>query len=180
MVLHFHLVSSSGYHQRIGIVGSVRGNPFRRAFINGTADMMKRRTDHRHGSFYHRAYGRDRSRMDPGFNAAEHSENGFVGGHLRANVVLAVHRASFLIPSSSGAWPRCSIPIMFCASETPLGLYSTSVMIAIFQRGNGLGEPIHPTKQCYRPGGFGAGQMEYSTWLKFGGKLFRGAGRLPA
>lgn len=75
---------------------------------------------------------------------------------------------SFLIPSSSGL-ATVSMPIMGPLANS-LG-FSTDVMIMIFSAGNGLVNLFTPTSGAIM-GGLALAKVEYSTWLKFGGKLF--------
>ena len=75
---------------------------------------------------------------------------------------------SFLIPSSSGM-ATVSMPIMGPLANS-LG-FSPDVMIMIFSAGNGLVNLFTPTSGAIM-GGLALAKVEYSTWLKFGGKLF--------
>lgn len=75
---------------------------------------------------------------------------------------------SFLIPSSSGM-ATVSMPIMGLLASS-LG-FSPDVMIMIFSAGNGLVNLFTPTSGAIM-GGLLLAKVEYSTWLKFAGKLF--------
>ncbi|WP_165062609.1 MULTISPECIES: YfcC family protein [unclassified Adlercreutzia] len=75
---------------------------------------------------------------------------------------------SFLIPSSSGM-ATVSIPIMGGLANG-LG-FSPDVMTMIFSAGNGLVNLFTPTSGAIM-GGLALAKIEYTTWLKFGWKLF--------
>ena len=75
---------------------------------------------------------------------------------------------SFLIPSSSGM-ATVSMPIMGPLANS-LG-FSPDVMIMIYSAGNGLVNLFTPTSGAIM-GGLALARVEYSTWLKFGAKLF--------
>ncbi len=75
---------------------------------------------------------------------------------------------SFLIPSSSGM-ATVSMPIMGPLANQ-LG-FSVDVMVMIFSAGNGLVNLFTPTSGAIM-GGLALAKIEYSTWLRFGGKLF--------
>jgi uncharacterized ion transporter superfamily protein YfcC len=75
---------------------------------------------------------------------------------------------SFLIPSSSGM-ATASMPIMGSLANQ-LG-FSVETMIVIFSAGNGLVNLFTPTCGAIM-GGLAIAKVEYSTWLKFGAKLF--------
>lgn len=75
---------------------------------------------------------------------------------------------SFLIPSSSGM-ATVAVPIMGGLAS---GLnFSVETMIMIFVAGNGLVNLFTPTCGAIM-GGLALAKVEYSTWLKFGAKLF--------
>ena len=67
------------------------------------------------------------------------------------------------------AWPRCPCP-SWARWRTRSG-FSADVMIMIFSAGNGLVNLFTPTSGAIM-GGLALAKVEYSTWLKFGGKLF--------
>ncbi len=75
---------------------------------------------------------------------------------------------SFLIPSSSGM-ATVTMPIMGPLADR-LG-FSVETMIMIFSAGNGLVNLFTPTSGVIM-GGLALAKIEYSTWLKFGAKLF--------
>jgi len=75
---------------------------------------------------------------------------------------------SFLIPSSSGM-ATVTMPIMGPLADR-LG-FSVETMIMIFSAGNGLVNLFTPTNGAIM-GGLVLAKVEYSTWLKFGAKLF--------
>ena len=75
---------------------------------------------------------------------------------------------SFLIPSSSGM-ATVSMPIMGgLASQLN---FSVETMVMIYSAGNGLVNLFTPTSGAIM-GGLALAKVEYSTWLKFGAKLF--------
>ena len=75
---------------------------------------------------------------------------------------------SFLIPSSSGM-ATVAMPIMGgLASQLD---FSVETMIMIFCAGNGLVNLFTPTCGAIM-GGLALAKVEYTTWLKFGAKLF--------
>lgn len=74
---------------------------------------------------------------------------------------------SFLVPSSSGL-ATLSVPIM-APLASQLG-FSPETMIMVFSAGNGLVNLFTPT--CgFIMGGLAIAKIEYSTWLKFSGKV---------
>ncbi|MDR2715811.1 MAG: YfcC family protein, partial [Coriobacteriaceae bacterium] len=75
---------------------------------------------------------------------------------------------SFLIPSSSGM-ATVTMPIMGPLAER-LG-FSVEAMVMVFSAGNGLVNLFTPTSGAIM-GGLTLARIEYSTWLKFGAKLF--------
>lgn len=75
---------------------------------------------------------------------------------------------SFLIPSSSGM-ATVTMPIMGPLAER-LG-FSVEAMVMVFSAGNGLVNLFTPTSGAIM-GGLTLAKVEYSTWLKFGAKLF--------
>lgn len=75
---------------------------------------------------------------------------------------------SFLIPSSSGM-ATVTMPIMGPLADR-LG-FSVETMVMIFSAGNGLVNLFTPTSGAIM-GGLALAKIEYSTWLKFGAKLF--------
>jgi uncharacterized ion transporter superfamily protein YfcC len=75
---------------------------------------------------------------------------------------------SFLIPSTSGM-ATVSMPIMGGLANE-LG-FSVDVMVMIFCAGSGLVNLFTPTSAAIM-GGLALAKIEYTTWLKFGAKLF--------
>ena len=75
---------------------------------------------------------------------------------------------SFLIPSSSGM-ATVSIPILGGLAHQLN--FSVETMVMIYSAGNGLVNLFTPTSGAIM-GGLALAKIEYSTWLKFGAKLF--------
>ena len=75
---------------------------------------------------------------------------------------------SFLIPSSSGM-ATVSIPILGGLAHQLN--FSVETMVMIYSAGNGLVNLFTPTSGAIM-GGLALAKVEYSTWLKFGAKLF--------
>ena len=75
---------------------------------------------------------------------------------------------SFLIPSSSGM-ATVSIPILGGLAHQLN--FSVEIMVMIYSAGNGLVNLFTPTSGAIM-GGLALAKVEYSTWLKFGAKLF--------
>ena len=151
----------------IGIVGGVSESRFVKAFINGTADMMS--------VVLIIAMARSITVLmgETGLdmwilNNAANALNGLSAVIFAPMSFLLYIVLSFLIPSSSGM-ATVSMPIMGPLANS-LG-FSTDVMIMIFSAGNGLVNLFTPTSGAIM-GGLALAKIEYSTWLKFGGKLF--------
>ncbi len=151
----------------IGVVGGVSESRFVKAFINGAADMMSvvliialaRSITVLMGET-----GLDIWILENAANALQGlSAVIFAPMSFLLYIVL-----SFLIPSSSGM-ATVSMPIMGPLANS-LG-FSTDVMIMIYSAGNGLVNLFTPTSGAIM-GGLALAKIEYSTWLKFGGKLF--------
>ncbi|MEG0757342.1 MAG: YfcC family protein [Raoultibacter sp.] len=151
----------------IGIIGGLSESRFVKAFINGAADMMSvvliialaRSITVLMGET-----GLDMWILENAANALSGlSAIIFAPMSFLLYVVL-----SFLIPSSSGM-ATVSMPIMGPLANS-LG-FSTDVMIMIFSAGNGLVNLFTPTSGAIM-GGLALAKIEYSTWLKFGAKLF--------
>lgn len=151
----------------IGVVGGLSESRFVKAFINGAADMMSvvliialaRSITVLMGET-----GLDMWILENAANAlAGMSAIIFAPLSFLLYVVL-----SFLIPSSSGM-ATVSMPIMGPLANN-LG-FSPDVMIMIFSAGNGLVNLFTPTSGAIM-GGLALAKVEYSTWLKFGAKLF--------
>ena len=151
----------------IGVVGGLSESRFVKAFINGAADMMSvvliialaRSITVLMGET-----GLDMWILENAAAAlAGMSAIIFAPLSFLLYVVL-----SFLIPSSSGM-ATVSMPIMGPLANN-LG-FSPDVMIMIFSAGNGLVNLFTPTSGAIM-GGLALAKVEYSTWLKFGAKLF--------
>lgn len=151
----------------IGIIGGLSESRFVKAFINGAADMMSvvliialaRSITVLMGET-----GLDMWILNNAANALQGlSAIVFAPLSFLLYVVL-----SFLIPSSSGM-ATVSMPIMGPLANS-LG-FSTDVMIMIFSAGSGLVNLFTPTSGAIM-GGLALAKIEYSTWLKFGAKLF--------
>lgn len=74
---------------------------------------------------------------------------------------------SFLVPSTSGL-ATISMPI-FAPLTQNLG-FSPELMIAVFSAGSGIVNLVTPTSGVIM-GGLAVAKVEYSTWLKFVGKI---------
>lgn len=77
---------------------------------------------------------------------------------------------SFLVPSTSGL-ANISMPIFGPLTES-LG-FSPELMIAVFSAGSGIVNLVAPTSGVVM-GGLAIAKVEYSTWLKFVGKVLLG------
>ena len=151
----------------IGIVGGLSESRFVKAFINGAADMMSvvliialaRSITVLMGTT-----GLDMWILTNAANALE-GMSAIIFAPLSFLLYIVL---SFLIPSSSGM-ATVSMPIM---GPLAAGLgFSPDVMIMIFSAGNGLVNLFTPTSGAIM-GGLAIAHVEYSTWLKFGSKLF--------
>lgn len=151
----------------IGIVGGVSESRFVKAFINGTADMMSVVLIIAMARSITVLMGETGLDMWILENAAA-ALNGLSAIIFAPLSFLLYIVLSFLIPSSSGM-ATVSMPIMGPLANS-LG-FSTDVMIMIFSAGNGLVNLFTPTSGAIM-GGLALAKIEYSTWLKFGGKLF--------
>ncbi|NGM16565.1 YfcC family protein [Xiamenia xianingshaonis] len=151
----------------IGVIGGVSESRFVKAFINGAADMMSVVLVialARSVTVLMGATGLDMWILDNASNALSGlSAIVFAPLSFLLYVVL-----SFLIPSSSGM-ATVSIPILGPLAAQ-LG-FSPDVMIMIFSAGNGLVNLFTPTSGAIM-GGLALARIEYTTWLKFGAKLF--------
>lgn len=151
----------------IGVVGGVSESRFVKAFINGTADMMSVVliiAMARSITVLMGETGLDMWILENAANAL----NGLSAVIFAPLSFLLYIVLSFLIPSSSGM-ATVSMPIMGPLANS-LG-FSTDVMIMIFSAGNGLVNLFTPTSGAIM-GGLALAKVEYSTWLRFGGKLF--------
>lgn len=100
-------------------------------------------------------------------NGASNVLNG-VSGVLFINIAYVIYIGlSFLIPSTSGL-ATVSMPI-FAPLTAQLGL-APEIMIATFCAGSGLVNLVTPTSGVVM-GGLSIAKVEYSTWLKFVGKI---------
>ena len=147
--------------------GDVSESRFVKAFINGAADMMS--------VVLIIALARSITVLmgETGLdmwilNNAANALNGLSAIIFAPMSFLLYVVLSFLIPSSSGM-ATVSMPIMGPLANS-LG-FSPDVMIMIFSAGNGLVNLFTPTSGAIM-GGLALAKVEYSTWLKFGGKLF--------
>ncbi len=151
----------------IGFVGGLSESRFVKAFINGCADMMSVVliiAMARSITVLMGETGLDIWILNNAANAlAGMSAVIFAPLSFLLYIVL-----SFLIPSSSGM-ATVSMPIMGPLANS-LG-FSTDVMIMIYSAGSGLVNLFTPTSGAIM-GGLALAKIEYSTWLKFGGKLF--------
>ncbi len=151
----------------IGVIGGVSESRFVKAFINGAADMMSVVLVialARSVTVLMAATGLDMWILDNASNALSGlSAIVFAPLSFLLYVVL-----SFLIPSSSGM-ATVSIPILGPLAAQ-LG-FSPDVMIMIYSAGNGLVNLFTPTSGAIM-GGLALARIEYTTWLKFGAKLF--------
>ena len=151
----------------IGIIGGVSESRFVKAFINGAADMMSVVLIialARSITVLMASTGLDMWILNNAANAlAGMSAIIFAPLSFLLYVVL-----SFLIPSSSGM-ATVSMPIMGgLASQLN---FSVETMVMIYSAGNGLVNLFTPTSGAIM-GGLALAKIEYSTWLKFGAKLF--------
>ena len=151
----------------IGIIGGVSESRFVKAFINGAADMMSVVLIialARSITVLMASTGLDMWILNNAANAlAGMSAIIFAPLSFLLYVVL-----SFLIPSSSGM-ATVSMPIMGgLASQLN---FSVETMVMIYSAGNGLVNLFTPTSGAIM-GGLALAKVEYSTWLKFGAKLF--------
>lgn len=151
----------------IGIVGGVSESRFVKAFINGAADMMSVVLIIALARSITVLMGETGLDMWILENAA-HALDGLSAIIFAPLSFLLYIVLSFLIPSSSGM-ATVSMPIMGPLANS-LG-FSTDVMIMIFSAGNGLVNLFTPTSGAIM-GGLALAKIEYSTWLKFGAKLF--------
>lgn len=151
----------------IGLIGGVSESRFVKSFINGAADMMSvvliialaRSITVLMGETGLDIWILDNmSNLLQGVSAAFFAPLSFI-----LYVIL-----SFLIPSSSGM-ATVSMPIMGGLADQ-LG-FSAETMIMIFSAGNGLVNLFTPTSGAIM-GGLALAKIEYTTWLKWGAKLF--------
>ena len=151
----------------IGVIGGVSESRFVKAFINGAADMMS--------VVLIIALARSitvlmaKTGLDMWIlNNAAAALTGMSAIIFAPLSFLLYIVLSFLIPSSSGM-ATVSMPIMGgLASQLN---FSVETMVMIYSAGNGLVNLFTPTSGAIM-GGLALAKVEYSTWLKFGAKLF--------
>ncbi len=150
----------------IGIVARLEEKELVNAFVSGSADMVGVALVigiSRGVSFMMANTGLDLLILDK----ASAMLNG-VGGALFANMAYVIYIAlSFLIPSTSGL-ASVSMPI-FAPLAKSLGM-SPEVIVSAFAAGSGIVNLVTPTSGVVM-GGIAIAKVEYSTWLKFTGKL---------
>ena len=151
----------------IGVIGGVSESRFVKAFINGAADMMSvvliialaRSITVLMGET-----GLDLWILDNAANALS-GMSAIIFAPLSFLLYIVL---SFLIPSSSGM-ATVSMPIMGGLANQLN--FSVETMIMIYSAGNGLVNLFTPTSGAIM-GGLALAKIEYTTWLKFGAKLF--------
>ena len=151
----------------IGIVGGVSESNFVKAFINGAADMMSVVLIialARSITVLMAATGLDMWILENAANAL----NGLSVIVFAPLSFLLYIVLSFLIPSSSGM-ATVSIPIMGGLAHQLN--FSVEGLVMIYSAGNGLVNLFTPTSGAIM-GGLALAKVEYTTWLKFGAKLF--------
>ena len=160
-------VRGKRHHMPIGVIGGVSESRFVKAFINGAADMMSVVLIialARSITVLMASTGLDMWILENAANAlAGMSAIIFAPLSFLLYIVL-----SFLIPSSSGM-ATVSIPILGGLAHQLN--FSVETMVMIYSAGNGLVNLFTPTSGAIM-GGLALAKVEYSTWLKFGAKLF--------
>ena len=151
----------------IGVIGGVSESRFVKAFINGAADMMS--------VVLIIALARSitvlmaKTGLDMWIlNNAAAALTGMSAIIFAPLSFLLYIVLSFLIPSSSGM-ATVSIPILGGLAHQLN--FSVETMVMIYSAGNGLVNLFTPTSGAIM-GGLALAKVEYSTWLKFGAKLF--------
>ena len=151
----------------IGIIGGLSEKQIVNTFITGAADMMSVVLVialARGISVLMASTGLDVYVLDAAANALA----GLSGVIFAPMSFLVYFGLSFLIPSTSGM-ATVSMPIM-----GPLAVklgFSPEVMVMIFSAAIGVVNLFTPTSGAIM-GGLALAKVEYSTWLKFGAKLF--------
>ena len=151
----------------IGIIGGLSEKQIVNTFITGAADMMSVVLVialARGISVLMASTGLDVYVLDAAANAL----SGLSGVIFAPMSFLVYFGLSFLIPSTSGM-ATVSMPIM-----GPLAVklgFSPEVMVMIFSAAIGVVNLFTPTSGAIM-GGLALAKVEYSTWLKFGAKLF--------
>ena len=151
----------------IGIIGGVSESRFVKAFINGAADMMSVVLIialARSITVLMASTGLDMWILNNAAAALE-GMSAIIFAPLSFLLYVVL---SFLIPSSSGM-ATVSIPIMGGLAHQLN--FSVETMVMIYSAGNGLVNLFTPTSGAIM-GGLALAKIEYSTWLKFGAKLF--------
>ena len=151
----------------IGIIGGVGESRFVKAFIAGAADMMSVVliiAVARSITILMGETGLDIFILE---NAAA-ALQGVVAAVFAPLSFLLYIVLSFLIPSSSGM-ATVTMPIMGGLADRLD--FSVETMIMIFSAGSGLVNLFTPTSGAIM-GGLALAKIEYTTWLKFGAKLF--------
>lgn len=151
----------------IGVIGGVSENRFVKTFISGAADMMSVVLIIALARSITVLMGETGLDMWILTNAAG-ALTGLSAIIFAPLSFLLYVVLSFLIPSSSGM-ATVSIPIMGGLANE-LG-FSPDVMTMIYSAGNGLVNLFTPTSGAIM-GGLALAKVEYTTWLKFGWKLF--------
>lgn len=151
----------------IGVVGGISESHFVKAFIGGASDMMSVVLIIALARSITVLMGETGLDMWVLHNAANVLDG--LSAIIFAPLSFLLYMVlSFLIPSTSGM-ATVSMPIMGPLANS-LG-FSTDVMIMIFSAGSGLVNLFTPTSGAIM-GGLALAKIEYSTWLKFGAKLF--------
>ena len=151
----------------IGVIGGVSESRFVKAFINGAADMMSVVLIialARSITVLMASTGLDMWIL----NNAAAALTGMSAIIFAPLSFLLYIVLSFLIPSSSGM-ATVSLPIMGGLAHQLN--FSVETMVMIYSAGNGLVNLFTPTSGAIM-GGLALAKVEYSTWLKFGAKLF--------
>lgn len=151
----------------IGIIGGISETRFVRAFINGAADMMSVvlvLALARAIAVLMAETGLDMWILENAANALA-GMSAIVFAPLSFLLYVVI---SFLIGSSSGL-ATVSMPIMGGLADQ-LG-FSVETMVMTFSAGNGLVNLFNPSCGAIM-GGLALAKIEYTTWVKFGAKLF--------
>ncbi len=151
----------------IGVIGGVSESRFVKAFINGAADMMS--------VVLIIALARSitvlmaKTGLDMWIlNNAAAALTGMSAVVFAPLSFLLYIVLSFLIPSSSG---MATVSIQIMGGLAHQLNFSVETMVMIYSAGNGLVNLFTPTSGAIM-GGLALAKIEYSTWLKFGAKLF--------
>lgn len=151
----------------IGVIGGISEKDFVKAFITGAADMIS--------VILVIALARSVTVLmgETGLDVwVLNSAAAFLTGMsaiIFAPLSFVLYSVlSFMIPSTSGM-ATLSMPIM--GGLTAQLNFSVETMIAIFSAGSGLVNLFTPTSAAIM-GGLALAKIEYTTWIKFGIKLF--------